>query len=103
LSDPLGPTLESIAPRKAQDQMHKREASRQSSLRAAMSEQLKRLIENLALPVPELSPNKLGEGEFLSAYIKILLRKQEVDCLLHRFKTIEGDFNGMRFPGRFIF
>lgn len=45
---------------KAQDQMHKREASRQSSLRAAISEQLKRLIENLALPVPELSPIMLG-------------------------------------------
>ena len=36
-------------------QMHKREASRQSSLRAAMSEQLERLVENLSLPVPELS------------------------------------------------
>ena len=34
---------------------HKREASRQSSLRAAMSEQLERLAENLSLPVPELS------------------------------------------------
>ena len=45
---------------KAQGQMHKREASRQSSLRAAISEQLKRLIENLALPVPELSLIVLG-------------------------------------------
>src|ERR1700694_4439928 len=75
LSDPLGPSLESIALRKAPGQMHKREASRPSSLRAAISEQLKRLIENLALPVPELSPNRLGQGEFLSAYLKILLRK----------------------------
>src|SRR5688572_27150321 len=49
---------------KAQGQMHKREASRQSSLRAAISEQLKRLIENLTLPVPELSPNMLGKGNF---------------------------------------
>ena len=60
MSDPLGRSLESTALRKAQDQMHKREASRQSSLRAAISEQLKRLIENLALPVPELSTNMLG-------------------------------------------
>jgi len=66
--------------------MHKREASRQSSLRAAISEQLKRLIENLALPVPELSPTMLGEGEFLSAYTKILLRKQEVGGLFHRLE-----------------
>jgi len=40
--------------------VHKREASRQSSLRAVISEQLKRLIENLALPVPELSTRMLG-------------------------------------------
>ena len=60
LSDPLGPSLESTALRKTQGQMHKREASRQLSLRAAISEQLKRLIENLALPVPELSPTMLG-------------------------------------------
>jgi hypothetical protein len=46
--------------------MHKREASRQSSLRAAISEQLKRLIENLALPVPELSTNAGVRGIFVS-------------------------------------
>ena len=51
---------EHTALRKTQDQMHKREASRQSSLRAAISEQLQRLIENLALPVPELSTRMLG-------------------------------------------
>ncbi len=40
-------------------QMHKREASRQSSLRAAISA-LRRLLENLILPVPELSKLALG-------------------------------------------
>jgi len=49
-------------------QMHKREASRQSSLRAAMSEQLERLIENLALPVPELSNLRWGRGFFVSTH-----------------------------------
>src|SRR5205807_6364414 len=49
--------------------MHKREASRQSSLRAAISEQLKRLIENLALPVLELSISNAGVGgSFVSVH-----------------------------------
>ena len=69
MSDPLGPSLESTALRKAQGQMHKREASRQSNLRAAISEQLERLIENLALPVPETQPKQVGvRGIFVSVH-----------------------------------
>src|SRR2546422_655767 len=49
---------------KAQGQMHKREVSRQSSLRAAISEQLKRLIENLALPIPNSAQPCWGRGNF---------------------------------------
>ena len=59
LERPRGLNLKSTAQRQ-RSPMHQREASRQSSLRALVSEQLKRLIENLALPVPELSKLTLG-------------------------------------------
>ena len=64
--------------------MHKREASRQSSLRAAMSEQLERLIENLALPVPELSNLRWGRGFFVSTHKNFAIKTRSKRLVTQR-------------------
>ena len=64
-------------------QMHKREVSRQSSLRAVYKRAVTRLIENLALPVPELSEIKAGVGVFVFVPSKMIAEKQNSERLLH--------------------